>query len=451
MYREFFGLKQLPFKITPDLTYFYKHASREDIANSIIYSLSRGDGIIKVVGEVGSGKTTLLRLVAKKLPNNIEKVYVTSPNLSPTDFLKFICSELNITLEREALKVEAIKALQIYLIERHKQGKNVVLLVDESQSMTIDTLEEIRLLGNLETQTQKLLQIVLFGQPELDVTLNNPMLKPLKDRIANSVFIPSFNGEEVMRYLNSRVQIAGYVGGDLFSLKVANRIRDITDGLPRSINLLADKLLMAAFSDDSQEIKEKHFNLIGEEKTLGQKPLLLLTILLFLLAVGTVSMFAYEQYSNLSFSDTNTRQGISVVELKKNQQRTTLEKKKNTEISENTKQNNDEVQVLAQLKKWQQHWSAQRVEPYLALYSPKFTPNNMTLSQWKKTRYFSITKPNFIEVQVINVKLTRLDSRTIESYFLQNYKSDRYFDSVYKKIIWKKTLNRWLIISENIE
>ncbi len=451
MYRKFFGLKQLPFKITPDLTYFYKHASREDIANSIIYSLSRGDGIVKVVGEVGSGKTTLLRLVSIKLPANIEKVYVTSPNLSPVDFLKLICSELNIAIEKDALKLEVIKSLQIYLIEKHKQGKNIVLLVDEAQSMTIDTLEEIRLLGNLETQTQKLLQIVLLGQPELDVTLNDPMLKPLKDRIANSVFIPNLNAEEVMRYLNSRVQIAGYVGGNLFSLKVAKRIRKITDGLPRSINLLADKLLMAAFSDDSQEIKEKHFIMIGEEKALFKKLSFWLAFLLFISLFSVATLYAYDKYRGLSEKKDKVshEQELSKPKIDDVQQISvnSVDKQPKKRVDNS----NDELQVLTRLKSWKKYWSAQDVDAYLSLYSQNFVSETMNLNSWKLARRANIEKPSYLDVQIANIKLIKLTNGTIESSFLQNYKSDRYFDSVYKKIVWKKEVDGWKIIKESVE
>lgn len=274
MYRSFFGLNKLPFKISPDLSFFYKHASREDIADALFYSIERGDGIIKVVGEVGVGKTTLLRLVADRLPPHYQKIYVSSPNLSPIDFLKFICSELQVFAGEHASKLDLVKSLNEYLIEEHRNNRRVVMLIDESQSMTLDTLEEVRLLGNLETQDDKLLQIVLFGQPELDVTLKDTRIKPLKDRIACNVNIPSLNPEEVMRYLNYRMRIAGYMGSDVFSLKVAKRICKISGGLPRSINLLADKLLMIAFSASDHEIKMKHFKMVDDQLAWYDRPAL---------------------------------------------------------------------------------------------------------------------------------------------------------------------------------
>jgi len=265
MYCSFFGLKKLPFKISPDLSFFYTHAARDDIAHALLYSIERGDGIIKVVGEVGVGKTTLLRLLAEKLADSYQKIYISSPNLSSIDFLKFICSELRIETLASDTKLDLMNRLNQFLLSEYAQNRRMVMLVDEAQAMTLDTLEEIRLLGNLETGEDKLLQIVLFGQPELDLTLNDPRVKPLKDRIACSVAIPALKAEEVMQYLNYRMRVAGYMGQDLFTLKLARRIQQLTQGLPRSINLLADKLLMVAFSKGDNKLKPQHFkNLLSE-------------------------------------------------------------------------------------------------------------------------------------------------------------------------------------------
>lgn len=265
MYCSFFGLQKLPFKISPDLSFFYKQASRDEIVQALRYSVERGDSIIKVVGEVGVGKTTLLRLLAEQLPNHYQKVYISSPNLSALDLLKFICSELSLETIHANTKLDLINRLNTFLIEEYSQGRRVVMLIDESQSMTLDTLEEIRLLGNLETEEDKLLQMVLFGQPELDLTLKDSRVKPLKDRIACNVSIPSLNTEEVMRYLNYRMRVAGYMGQDLFNLKIAKHIQKRTHGLPRSINLLADKLLMVAYSKGDHKLKLKHFKSLDSE------------------------------------------------------------------------------------------------------------------------------------------------------------------------------------------
>lgn len=291
MYRSFFGLNKLPFKISPDLGFFYKQASREEIARALIYSIERGDGIIKIVGEVGVGKTTLLSLIAENLPPHFRKIYVNSPNLSPLDFLRFVCAELSLEVSVQANKSDLLKHLNNYLIEEYTQGRRVVMLVDEAQSMTLDTLEQVRLLGNLETQQDKLLQIVLFGQPELDVTLADIRIKPLKDRIACNVYIPALDAEEVMRYLNYRMRVAGYLDQDLFNTKLSKKIQKYTKGLPRSINLVADKLLMIAFSQGSHVLKAKHFKSLDIEPVEVQPKssrrwVLIVSIVLIVLALG---------------------------------------------------------------------------------------------------------------------------------------------------------------------
>lgn len=282
MYRSFFGLNQLPFKISQDLNFFYKNAAREDIANAVLYSITRGDGIVKVVGEVGVGKTTLLRLVASKLPDSYHRVFVSAPNLSAADFIKLICNELGIPLPDNATKHNVLKLLTDYLINEHAHKRRVVLLIDEAQSMTLDTLEEIRLFGNMENDTDKLIQIVLCGQPELDITLNDERIRPLKDRIACEVNIPPLEAEEVMRYLNYRMRVAGNLDEEVFNLKVAQKIQSISKGLPRKINLIADKLLMAAFSAGDRQIESRHFANIGAEfqgsKKFYEQPWVLLVL-----------------------------------------------------------------------------------------------------------------------------------------------------------------------------
>ncbi len=259
MYCSFFGLKKLPFKISPDLTFFYKQAARDEIAQALLFSIQRGDGIITVTGEVGVGKTTLLRLLSDRLPANYIQVYISSPTLSDKALLTFICTELSIPVNPEEGKPELMTRLNRFLIDEYRQNRRVVMLIDEAQAMTLDALEELRLLGNLETEEDKLLQMVLFGQPELDVTLQDSRVRPFKDRVANHFTIQPLDDDEVMHYLNYRMRVAGYMQADLFSLGIAKRIRQATGGLPRSINLLADKLLMVAFSKGDARLKASHF------------------------------------------------------------------------------------------------------------------------------------------------------------------------------------------------
>lgn len=249
MYESFFGLEQAPFKITPDTRTFFGGGRREELLNALLYTIQRGEGIVKVVGEVGSGKTTLLRKLAITLNDSpVRLVYINSPNMPARDILMFICNELGIKYQSAEPKFQLVGRLQKRLLDNHTDGKQVVLLIDEAQAMPLDTLEEVRLLSNLETDSDKLLQIVMFGQPELDALLDSEEVRQIKDRIAFSLRLEPFSQRELQEYLNFRLRAAGYIGNDLFTATIVRKIYRQTQGYPRRVNLLADKVLLAAFS-----------------------------------------------------------------------------------------------------------------------------------------------------------------------------------------------------------
>ncbi|WP_051678511.1 ExeA family protein [Thiomicrospira pelophila] len=258
MYRPFFDLSDLPFRSTPDLDYFYKDADREELVSAILYSLDRGDGIIKVVGEVGSGKTTLLRRISQKLSLDYQVVYINSPNLSSHDILFFICHEFGIPVDPQEQKFFLVSKLRDFFIQQHALGRQPLILIDEAQAMPIETLEEIRLLLNLETDQHKLVQVVLFGQPELDSILSKPEIRQFQSRISHAIFLPAFSVDDVKSYLNFRMRKAGYQGQDLFGTKVAKLISKLSKGLPRDIHVLADRALLAAYSEGTKLIKPRH-------------------------------------------------------------------------------------------------------------------------------------------------------------------------------------------------
>mgnify|MGYP005751188019 CR=1 FL=1 len=258
MYRAFFGLMDLPFRSTPDLEFFYKDADREQIVSALIYSLERGDAIVKVVGEVGSGKTTLLRMLSQKLSSQYSTVYINTPNLSAHDILFFICVEFGLSVERTEQKYFLTKKLQDFLLSQHSENRKPIVLIDEAQAMPLETLEEIRLLTNLETEQDKLLQIVLFGQPELDSNLNEPQVRQFMSRIAHSISLEPFSKQDVHSYLNFRMRKAGYQGRDVFDSRAARLIHKLSKGLPRNIHILADKALLAAYSEGARHIGGRH-------------------------------------------------------------------------------------------------------------------------------------------------------------------------------------------------
>lgn len=257
MYCSHFQLDRQPFKITPDTSLFYTGGQRGAALEALVYAIQRGEGITKVVGEVGSGKTMLCRMLALKFPDKVEFVYLNNPRISAQLLPHLVAMELNLPVDNSQSRVEVIQRLQLYLIEQHKIGKQVVILAEEAQSMPLDTLEEIRLLTNLETEQNKLIQIVLFGQPELDQLLDRTEIRQLKDRITFNLYLKPFDTHDIQHYLNFRMTLAGYRGDNLFTRSVARLIFRHSSGLLRRINIIADKALLSSFSRGKDRIAGK--------------------------------------------------------------------------------------------------------------------------------------------------------------------------------------------------
>ena len=257
MYNEHFGLQQAPFRITPDTRLFYEGGGRGEILDALVYAIVSGEGIVKVVGEVGTGKTMLCRMLEERLPQNVEIVYLANPSLKPDDILQAIALEMNLDIAPGANRLKVMHAMQQRLLEKHAANRQVVVFVEEAQSMPIETLEEIRLLSNLETKREKLLQIVLFGQPELDENLNQPNIRQLKERITHSFYLEPLNRNELRDYVNFRMRAVGYKGPDVFRSNAYLSMTRASEGLTRRINILADKALLAAYANDRHEVKLK--------------------------------------------------------------------------------------------------------------------------------------------------------------------------------------------------
>ncbi|MGH8638947.1 MAG: ExeA family protein, partial [Burkholderiales bacterium] len=258
MYYAHFGLNEAPFRITPNTEVFFAGGNRGAILDALIYAIAQGEGIVKVTGEVGTGKTMLCNMLQSRLPAQIETVYLAHPSVSPEEILHAIAFELQLKVARDANRMEVMQALYSYLLERHAQNKQVVIFVEESQNMPIATLEEVRLLSNLETGKHKLLQIVLFGQPELDENLRQPHIRQLRERITHSFALPPLAAQEIGEYLMFRMRAVGYRGPDLFSAPVVKRIAHASAGLTRRVNLIADKALLAAFAENTHTVQPKH-------------------------------------------------------------------------------------------------------------------------------------------------------------------------------------------------
>jgi len=269
MYYAHFGLKEPPFKITPNTDFFFTGGNRGAILDALMYAITSGEGIVKVVGEVGSGKTMICRMLQTQLPEHVESIYLANPSVAPEDVLHAIAFELQLELSPKADRLQVMQVLQKYLLDRHADGKQVVIFVEEAQGMPLATLEEIRLLSNLETKHDKLLQIVLFGQPELDVNLNSNQIRQLRERITHSFNLGPLNEKAIGEYLIFRLRAAGYFGPHLFTNPAIAMIARSAEGLVRRVNILADKALLAAFSQNVYQVTPKHVSAAIKDSEFG--------------------------------------------------------------------------------------------------------------------------------------------------------------------------------------
>ncbi len=249
MYASHFGLTELPFSITPDTSFFYGHSSYQDALNTLLVSVRSGEGFIKVVGEVGTGKTLLCRKLLASLEEDFVTAYIPNPYLEPLTLLLAVADELGVAYDSEANQHHLLKSITAFLVDVHARGKRVVLCLDEAQAMPIETLEALRLLSNLETERRKLLQVVLFGQPELDVRLDDPSIRQLRQRISFSCNLGAMSVEDVEYYVAHRLGVAGYRGPRLFSREAVRTLHRASRGIPRLVNILAHKAMIAAFGE----------------------------------------------------------------------------------------------------------------------------------------------------------------------------------------------------------
>ena len=269
MYYAHFGLKEPPFKITPNTEVFFTGGNRGAVLDALIYAISSGEGIVKVVGEVGSGKTMLCRMLQTILPEKIESIFLANPSVAPEDVLHAIAFELQLKLPKNADRLKVMQVLQTHLLARHAAGKQVVIFVEEAQGMPLATLEEIRLLSNLETKHDKLLQIVLFGQPELDENLNQTNIRQLRERITHSFNLAPLQVKEIGEYLMFRLRAAGYFGPPMFTTPAVKKLANAADGLVRRVNILADKALLAAFAENVYQVTPKHVQAAIKDSEFG--------------------------------------------------------------------------------------------------------------------------------------------------------------------------------------
>jgi type II secretory pathway predicted ATPase ExeA len=257
MYLEHFGLGEPPFKITPVTDFFFPGANRAEILDALLYAITDSEGIIKVTGEVGSGKTMLCRMLLERCPENVEAVYLANPSLSREEMLYAIADGLKLNLEGQRVNI-ILQTLQNHLELKISQGKRIVILVDEAHAMPLETMEELRLLYNLQVGDHKLLHIVLFGQPELNDKLSQPNMRQLRDRIIHHFSMLPLSQNIIESYLLFRMRTAGYRGPTPFSNAAAALIGKASQGLMRRVNILADKAMLAAFIENIHNVEVRH-------------------------------------------------------------------------------------------------------------------------------------------------------------------------------------------------
>jgi MSHA biogenesis protein MshM len=255
MYLGHFGLTELPFSITPDTQFAYSATSHQEALNTLLMAVRGGEGFVKITGEVGTGKTLLCRRFLTTLGEACVAAYIPNPQIDAVALLQEIALELGVG---DNYPGHMVKRINRRLLEIAEQGKMAVLCIDEAQSMPIQTLETLRLISNLETEKRKLIQIVLFGQPELDARLEEPSVRQLRQRIVFHYRMPGLQRGELGDYVDHRLRVAGYHGGRLFSAFARSALYRHSGGMPRLVNILAHKALLAAFGEGSNEVCLRH-------------------------------------------------------------------------------------------------------------------------------------------------------------------------------------------------
>ncbi len=255
MYLEHFGLKEFPFSITPDTEFFFSSVGSQEALNTLLIAVRTGEGFIKITGEVGTGKSMLCRKLMASLSADYQVAYIPNPYLDPEALFMELASELEVALDTEHMSAHhALRLIKERLLTLYAAGKRVVVCLDEAQAMPIETLEALRLLSNLETEKTKLLQVIIFGQPELEDKLNHPSIRQLKQRIAFEYCLTPMGSDEMGYYIQHRLTVAGHHGSRMFTQPAMWLLKRRTQCVPRLVNIVAHKALLSAFGKGHKNV-----------------------------------------------------------------------------------------------------------------------------------------------------------------------------------------------------
>lgn len=258
MYREYFGLKETPFSISPDPHYFYISEGHREALAHLLYGISVDGGFVLLTGEVGTGKTTVCRCLLEQMPGNCHIAFILNPKLSSVELLAAICDEFQISYPRSSRNIkDLVDLLNHFLLKIHEGGGRAVLIIEEAQNLTVDVLEQVRLLTNLETSQRKLLQIIMLGQPELKELLSRPELRQLNQRITARYHLGPLAKNEISDYVNHRLSVAGMVRGELFPQPMIKELFRLTGGVPRLINIICDRALLGTYTQGKEKIDKR--------------------------------------------------------------------------------------------------------------------------------------------------------------------------------------------------
>lgn len=292
MYTQYFGLNEKPFSIAPDPRYLYMSELHREALAHLLYGISNEGCLILLTGDVGTGKTTVSRCLTEQLPEKTDIAIILNPKLTIIELFKTICEEFAIPVDHYSSSSKTyIDNLNSFLLDAHGKGRSCALLIDEAQNLDMEILEQLRLLTNLETNSHKLLQIILIGQPELRDMLNSPQLTQINQRITSRYHLLPLKTKDAKKYIQHRIQIAGGPDGSLFSRQAVKHVIKISKGIPRLINIMCDRSLLGAYAENMDHVDLKIMRKAVLEVTPDSKPSffsvrpLTVALLLFLLGV----------------------------------------------------------------------------------------------------------------------------------------------------------------------